>query len=36
MSFSVLFSFAWFRVKMYESFLIVHIVLSIVTLVGLF
>jgi len=36
MSFLVLFSFPWFRVKLYESFLIIHIVLSIVTLVGLF
>ncbi|KIW68679.1 hypothetical protein PV04_04606 [Phialophora macrospora] len=36
MSLLVLFSFMWFRVRSYELFLLIHIALSIVTLVGLF
>ena len=36
MSLIVLFSFRWFRHKIYESFLILHIIFSIVTIVGLF
>ncbi|KAF2095576.1 ferric-chelate reductase [Rhizodiscina lignyota] len=36
MSLLALFSFMWFRVKSYEVFLIIHISLSVITLVGLF
>lgn len=36
MSFLVLFSSMWFRVKSYEIFLLIHIALSVLTLVGLF
>jgi ferric-chelate reductase len=36
MSLIVLFSFMWFRVRSYELFLLIHIALSVVTLVGLF
>ncbi|KIX92196.1 uncharacterized protein Z520_12077 [Fonsecaea multimorphosa CBS 102226] len=36
MSLIVLFSFMWFRVKSYEVFLLIHIALSVVTIVGLF
>lgn len=36
MSFIVLFSFSWFRRKIYESFLLIHITLSIVVIIALF
>lgn len=36
MSFIVLFSFRIFRHKTYEFFLLVHILLSVVTIIGLF
>jgi hypothetical protein len=36
MSFLLLFSISWLRIKFYEIFLILHIVLSVVTLVGCF
>ncbi|OQV01412.1 hypothetical protein CLAIMM_06779 [Cladophialophora immunda] len=36
MSLIVLFSFMWFRVRSYEVFLLIHIALSVVTIVGLF
>lgn len=36
MSFIVLFSFSWFRRKIYESFLLIHIILSVVLIVALF
>ncbi|RMZ91127.1 hypothetical protein DV736_g1634, partial [Chaetothyriales sp. CBS 134916] len=36
MSLLVFFSFMWFRVKSYEVFLLIHIALSVVTLVGLY
>ena len=36
MSLILLFSVSWLRVKLYESFLLIHIVFSIMTLVGLF
>ncbi|KIW09798.1 hypothetical protein PV08_11899 [Exophiala spinifera] len=36
MSLILLFSMMWFRVKSYEVFLLIHIALSVVTLVGLF
>ncbi|KAL7926928.1 ferric reductase like transmembrane component domain-containing protein [Trichoderma austrokoningii] len=36
MSFIVLLSFSWFRRKIYESFLLIHIVLSVVVIVALF
>ncbi|KAL6904502.1 ferric reductase like transmembrane component domain-containing protein [Trichoderma evansii] len=36
MSFIVLFSFSWFRRKIYESFLLIHITLSVVVIVALF
>ncbi|KAL7808709.1 ferric reductase NAD binding domain-containing protein [Trichoderma gracile] len=36
MSFIVFFSFSWFRRKIYESFLLIHIVLSVVVIVALF
>ncbi|KIW82734.1 hypothetical protein Z517_01977 [Fonsecaea pedrosoi CBS 271.37] len=36
MSLLVFFSFMWFRVKSYEVFLLIHISLSVVTLVGLY
>ncbi|ETI24659.1 hypothetical protein G647_04028 [Cladophialophora carrionii CBS 160.54] len=36
MSLIVLFSFMWFRVRSYELFLLIHIALSVITLVGLF
>ncbi|OAP60926.1 hypothetical protein AYL99_05928 [Fonsecaea erecta] len=36
MSLIVLFSFMWFRVRSYELFLLIHIALSVVTIVGLF
>ncbi|EXJ71662.1 uncharacterized protein A1O5_05470 [Cladophialophora psammophila CBS 110553] len=36
MNLIVLFSFMWFRVKSYEVFLLIHIALSVVVIVGLF
>ncbi|PTB72244.1 hypothetical protein M440DRAFT_1472909 [Trichoderma longibrachiatum ATCC 18648] len=36
MSFIVFFSFSWFRRMIYESFLLIHIVLSVVVIVALF
>lgn len=36
MSLLALFSFMWFRVRSYEVFLLIHIVLSVLTLVGLY
>ncbi|KAL7897248.1 ferric reductase like transmembrane component domain-containing protein [Trichoderma sp. SZMC 28014] len=36
MSFIVFFSFSWFRRKIYESFLLIHIILSVVLIVALF
>ncbi|RMZ78786.1 hypothetical protein DV738_g3614, partial [Chaetothyriales sp. CBS 135597] len=36
MSLLLPFSFMWFRVKSYEIFLIIHIILSVLTLVGLY
>ncbi|TFB00153.1 Ferric reductase transmembrane component 3 [Trichoderma ghanense] len=36
MSVIVFFSFSWFRRKIYESFLLIHIVLSVVVIVALF
>lgn len=36
MSLIVFFSFSWFRRLFYDSFLLVHIVLSVMTIVALF
>jgi hypothetical protein len=36
MSLLLLFSISWLRIKFYEIFLVLHIVLSVVTLVGCF
>lgn len=36
MSLLLLFSVSWLRIKFYELFLVLHIVLSVVTLVGCF
>ncbi len=35
MSLLVFFSFSWFQKKIYEYFLLVHIILAVVTIIGM-